>query len=63
MWVMVFTTAYITITSPDNVAAVLAAAGGQFLATANYMYRRHVQKEIGEAKFQSEEGKNADTNQ
>jgi hypothetical protein len=42
MWAMLGLILYVMVYYPDNLFAVLGTAGGQFVATANYMYRRYV---------------------
>lgn len=48
MWVSLIATVYVLVETPDNLAAVMAAAGSNITATANYAYRRKMQYDVGE---------------
>jgi len=48
MWLMMGVLIFVVIYHPQNLAAVIAATGSQFVAAANYAFRRHVQSRGGE---------------
>lgn len=56
MWVMLGCMVYVLAIDPSNATAVMTAAGGQFLAVANYAFRRSVQKDVGELDIQRDGG-------
>lgn len=47
MWATVFALVWVTVTSPENVSAILASSIASTVATANYGYRRWVQHRDG----------------